>query len=134
MIGGDRLQASRRKTDHHNPALERDAFGRPVEDVPPDRVIDDVGALAAGGRPYLGNEILMAVVDRQVGSHFTADGQLRLRTCGRDDSSARGFGKLDRGRSNSACAPVNEHHLAALQVRPPVEPEPTSPAWLVTTT
>src|SRR5437762_1694350 len=75
MIGGDRLQASRRKTDHHNPALERDAFGRPVEDVPPDRVIDDVGALAAGGRPYLGNEILMAVVDRQVGSHFTADGE-----------------------------------------------------------
>src|SRR5262245_48791789 len=67
-IGRHRLDAPRGETDHQHPRLPIDRAQRLVERVAADRVVDNVGALAAGQLAYPVADALAAVVDKLVGA------------------------------------------------------------------
>jgi len=125
VIGGHRLDASRGEPDHDDATFERDAFGRSLEHVTADRIVDDVGAPALGGLLDHVDKVLGVVVDREVGAHMATHLELGVRSCCRDDTRAGGLRELDRRRPNTARTAVHEEHLTGLEVSAAVKPKPT---------
>src|SRR3984893_15669662 len=68
QIGRDRLDAARGKADHQHPRLPVDRAQRLVERIAADRVVNDIGALAAGQRAHPVANAFRLVVDQLVGS------------------------------------------------------------------
>src|ERR1700681_2773402 len=82
VVRGGLRDAPRREADEHYPALESDAFGRPVVHVATDRVENHIGPTTTGDRLDLFYEILRLVVERVVGAEAPAELDLFVRPRG----------------------------------------------------
>ena len=99
---------ARGEADDHQPALEGDALGGAVVDVTAHRVVDDVGARAAGEVLDRLDEVALLVVEGEVGAQLPAEGDLGVGAGGRHHPRAGRLAQLDRGAANAAGAGVDE--------------------------
>ena len=86
------------EADDEDAAFERDALRRTVVGVAADGVVDDVGAAPAGELLHRVDEVVLAVVDREVGAELLADLDLLRSARGRDHARARGAARAGSPR------------------------------------
>ena len=99
VVGGHVGHPAAREPDHEDPPAPRDAATRAVEHVTADRVVDDVGTVAVGVLLHAGDEVVGAVVDRELGAELTAQRDLVVAARGRDHAGARGARRAGSRRS-----------------------------------
>ena len=113
-----------REAHHDQTALEGDALRRALEGVAPNRVVDDVGAMTAGEVLHRLGDVLLVVLDHQVGAEPPADCGLLRRADRGDDDRTGGLAELDGGAADAARGAVHQQELAGLELRPAVQAEP----------
>ena len=80
-------------------------------------VEDHVGARAVGRFPHPLDEVLVAIVDQDLGAQFAARFQLGRRSRGDGDPGAQCAGDLDGVAADAAGAAVHQQQLTLAQVR-----------------
>lgn len=112
------------EADDDDAPLEGDDLGGLSVGLAADRVVDDVGAPAAGGLLDGGDDVLGAPVDHDVAAQFTGDGRFRGAADDTDDGGADGLPELHGRTADPSCGSVDEQGLAGLQTGPAVQSEP----------
>ena len=125
VVGAGLGEAAAGEPDDQDATFERDALRRPVVRVTTDRVVDHVGATTVGELLHRVDEVTGAVVDHDFRAEIPAHLHLLRATGRRDDPRTGGEPQLDRGRTDTARAGMDEQRLAGLQVRPPMERDMT---------
>ena len=97
MVHGGARDRAAGEADDEDPSFPRDAFPRTVEHFATDRVVDDVSAATIGCLIDDGHEIVVAIVDADLGSESKAPGDLVGPAGRRDDSGTSGYAQLDGG-------------------------------------
>ena len=124
VVGGHVGHPATREPDHEDPPAPRDAATRAVEHVTTDRVVHDIGTVALGVLLHRVDEVVGAVVDRELGAELAAQRDLVVAAGGRDHACTGGPAELDRGGADAARARVHEEPLALGDRGAVVEREP----------
>src|SRR5690606_42021057 len=80
--------------------------------VAADHIENDIGARAIGHLAGAGDEILLAIIDRDIRAELHAGGAFLGAAGGDDDSGAERLGELDGGRTDARGAAMDEHRFA----------------------
>lgn len=104
------------EADHQQAAVPGDGADGFVEQVAPHRVVDHVGALAAGQFLDLLLQAAGAVVDQQVGAGGLGHFQLLVTAGGGDDPRAHGLADLHRRQADAAGGAEHQQGFPRLQV------------------
>ena len=104
--------------DEAQPSLVGEQVDLPRDIVAAHHVEDRVDAAPAGELAAHGDEVLGAVVDRDIGAEVPAGGAFRLRPRGGQHLAAPCLGELDRGDADAAGTALDQERLARLQMHP----------------
>lgn len=104
------------QADDGEPAVDGERVHIPVQVLRTDDVEDDVRARPVRRLAQFLDEVLLPVVDQDVGSELRAARQLLGTPRGHRDPCAHGLGQLDRHRADTAGASVHQQRLTGAQM------------------